>query len=311
MSPSSTSKNFDTKGLPKASTTPEIPIRILVMGMVRQDGPEKATIIDRGELKAVAQNCGISPDALRAALRRMISDGLIEKNKAKPEILMLTQQGRDSLAIHNDKTRLAWALDSAGHGWDGQWHVVGFGIPERQRAKRDQLRERLLRLGAAAIQPGLYVSAHPWESEVADFAKRIEVESELIYASCHSISVAGETDPRRLSAKLWQLDDLAARYNDFVNQHSWVLESLTDLKRRNVKIADAAYLRGALAMGVAFKTIFDSDPLLPPELLPRPWAGRSARELIVKSRRLSEALRASRLTPSIFHDFDEVLETLI
>ena len=41
---------------------------------------------------------------------------------------------------------------------------------------------------------------------------------------------------------------------------------------------DAEFLPAALAMAVAFQECFDDDPLLPPELLPRPWPGpRGAR----------------------------------
>jgi phenylacetic acid degradation operon negative regulatory protein len=61
---------------------------------------------------------------------------------------------------------------------------------------------------------------------------------------------------------------------------------------------------------VAFQACFDADPLLPPELLPRPWPGREARDLVLKSRRLALQIRAEHDRPALFRAFDELMEAL-
>jgi phenylacetic acid degradation operon negative regulatory protein len=63
-------------------------------------------------------------------------------------------------------------------------------------------------------------------------------------------------------------------------------------------------------MAVGFRACFEADPLLPPELLPRPWPGRAARDLVVKSRRLALALREKQGRPPLFQLFDETLEVI-
>jgi phenylacetic acid degradation operon negative regulatory protein len=63
-------------------------------------------------------------------------------------------------------------------------------------------------------------------------------------------------------------------------------------------------------MAVSFQDVFAADPLLPPELLPRPWPGRTARDLLVRSRRLALALREAHGRPALFHLFDETLEAI-
>ena len=60
-------------------------------------------------------------------------------------------------------------------------------------------------------------------------------------------------------------------------------------------------------MVVAFQQIFLSDPLLPPELLPRPWPGRAARDLLVTSRRQALRLRAEHERPALFAAFDSLI----
>ena len=63
-------------------------------------------------------------------------------------------------------------------------------------------------------------------------------------------------------------------------------------------------------MAVAFGNCFNDDPLLPPELVPRPWPGRSARDLVTRCRRMGLALRQEGRNPSLFRVFDEALELL-
>jgi phenylacetic acid degradation operon negative regulatory protein len=61
---------------------------------------------------------------------------------------------------------------------------------------------------------------------------------------------------------------------------------------------------------VEFQAVFNDDPLLPPELLPRPWPGRAARELLLRSRRLAMQLRTSGARPTLFRAYDDVIEAL-
>ena len=82
-------------------------------------------------------------------------------------------------------------------------------------------------------------------------------------------------------------------------------EAVERLRARHDRIADSDFLPGALRMVIAFQEVFLRDPLLPPELLPRPWPGRAARELLLTSRRLALRLRAEHERPALFAAFDQ------
>src|SRR5205814_3033424 len=58
---------------------------------------------------------------------------------------------------------------------DRQWRLVAFAVPESRRPARDTFRDRLLALGGAAVQGGLYVSPHPWHKDVQAEADRLEL----------------------------------------------------------------------------------------------------------------------------------------
>ena len=77
-----------------------------------------------------------------------------------------------------------------------------------------------------------------------------------------------------------------------------VLASLDQLLWASI----ASVAIGIAGMAVAMAECTRQDPLLPPELLPRPWPGRSARDLVLRSRRLALMVREA-----VWNNFVSVL----
>jgi phenylacetic acid degradation operon negative regulatory protein len=288
-----------------ANSTVSIPTRILVMGMAHEDG----TIL-AAELYPVAEACGQTPDQIRSCLRRLVSEGsFTRQGSGRDAVYRATETGLSHLGSYVERTRLAYGQDAAGKGWDRHWHLVAFAVPETKRAARDALRDRLLELGGAAVQGGLYVSPHQWEKDVRAAAQRLGIGDVVTMASTTDLEIAGERDPRELARRLWPIDELAHRYQGFLHQFKAVLELLEDMRKRKQRLADEQFLPGAFAMAVTYMDCFDQDPLLPPELLPRPWPGRTARDLAVRARRLALGLRQGPRS-ALFTLFDEALEAI-
>jgi phenylacetic acid degradation operon negative regulatory protein len=286
-------------------TTVAIPTRILVMGMAHEDGTILAS-----ELYPVAEACGQTPDQIRSCLRRLVTEGLFEREgSGRDAVYRPGQQGLAGLGAYVERTRLAYSQDAAGRGWDGRWHLVAFAIPEARRAGRDALRDHLIAIGGAAVQGGLYVSPHAWEKDVRAVAERLGIADAVTLASTDDLDIGGERDARELVRTLWPIDTLARRYEGFIHQFKAVLELLEDMRKRHQRLADDQFLPGAFAMAISYMDCFDSDPLLPPELLPRPWPGRTARDLAIRARRLALGLRQGP-RPALFHLFDEALEAI-
>lgn len=284
-----------------------VPTRLLVYGMAHTDGT-----VDSAELFPVAEACGLSADQVRSCLRRMVADGLfvVGAGSGRTAVYRPTELGREALATFLHRTRLAYGQDQAGRGWDRHWHLVAFGIPEARRAARDALRDRLVALGGAAIHNGLYVSPHRWEDDVAAAVEALGVEEWVTVAATDELAVGGESAPATLAARLWPLASLADRYQAFIDAHEYVPAYLEELRSKREHMADEVFLSGALRVTVEFQSVFNDDPLLPPELLPRPWPGRAARELLLRSRRLAMQLRTSSATPALFRTYDEAIESL-
>ena len=287
-------------------TTVEIPTRLLVFGMTQAGGA-----VDGSELYSVAEACGLTSDQVRSCLRRLVDEGLfVRTGEGRDATFQATERGLAALGSTVERTRLAYVQDAAGRGWDRKWRLVAYAVPEARRASRDSLRDRLVAMGGAPVQGGLYVSPHRWHDDVVAEAKRLGVLESITTATTDDLELGGERDPRLLAAMLWPLDDVAARYEAFVERFSDVPDTLAELRKQRRRLPDSAFLPGALQIAVAFQDVFEDDPLLPPELLPRPWPGRAARELLIQSRRQALAIREAHGRAALFRFFDDMVEAI-
>jgi len=262
------------------------------------------------ELYPVAEVCNQTPEQVRSCLRRLVTEGLFTRQgEGRAAVFRSTDAGHRALSSILRRHRLAYAQDAAGKGWDRRWRLVAFAVPESQRPARDAFRDRLLSLGGAAVQGGLYVSPHDWHDDMAAAAKDLGVAHQVTTATTDDLQVGSETDPRALARSLWNLDDVARRYQRFTESYQHVPEALEAMRERHERLTDAEFTAGALVTAVDFQDCFNRDPLLPPELLPRPWPGRTARELLARSRRLGSLARAGK-GPALFAYLDETIEAL-
>jgi phenylacetic acid degradation operon negative regulatory protein len=252
----------------------------------------------------------LAAEQVRSCLRRLLAQGLFVRSSGSGASAryQATAAGMAALGSTMERTRLAYGQDLAGRGWDRQWRLVGFAVPEARRRDRQALRDRLLALGGAAIQGGLYVSPHPWHKDAHAEADRLGLAKVVVVATTDDLDVGGERDPRELARRLWPVDDLGRRYRAFVDRYGRLPAHLAGRREEHRKLPDTDFLPGALQMAVAFQECFNDDPLLPPELLPRPWPGRAARDLLAESRRLALSIRQSAGRPALFRLFDEAID---
>ncbi|MGV3758838.1 MAG: PaaX family transcriptional regulator C-terminal domain-containing protein [Actinomycetota bacterium] len=126
-------------------------------------------------------------------------------------------------------------------------------------------------------------------------------------ATTEDLDVGGERDPRKLAGQLWPIDEVAVAYERFVDQFRHLPTELEALRQDRGRVSDTELFPRMLAMGVAHDEISAADPFLPPELLPRPWAGRAARELTVRCRKLALQVRESGKGTGLFDNYDSFI----
>jgi phenylacetic acid degradation operon negative regulatory protein len=282
------------------------PTRLMVLGLTHRDGSLRAS-----EIYRVAEAVGLSDDQIRGCLRRLVAEELFTREgEGRDAQYLATTTGLSVLESTKQRHLLAYAQDAAGRGWDRRWRLAGFAIPERARSARDQFRDRLLALGAAPIHNGLYVSPHRWEVEVEAEADRLNIGEFVSQWSTDDLVVGGVSDPRELAAQLWPLEEVADRYRAFIETYREIPRTLQAMRSRDQRISEADFLPGALHIAIRFNQCFEFDPLLPPELLRRPWPGREAREILAACRKIGVLAREDKAGPALFRVFDEVIATL-
>jgi phenylacetic acid degradation operon negative regulatory protein len=284
-----------------------LPTRLMVLGLTHRDGTVHGT-----ELYRVAEECDISVESVRSCMRRLVGEGLFERDgEGRDARFHATADGLAALEVNQQRHLLAYAQDAAGRGWDRHWRLVAFAIPEAQRAARDRYRDHLIALGGAQLQPGLYVSPHRWEEEVGAGAERLGIAEFVTLLSSDDLSVGGDTNPRSIAARLWGLEEVAAAYRRFIESYAAVPARLEEMRARGERLSEHDFLPGALHIAIRFNACFEADPLLPPELLPKPWPGRQARELLARCRRLGVLAREDKSGPALFRVFDEAIADLL
>ena len=283
-----------------------VPTRLMVLGLAHRDGS-----VHGAELYPVAAECGISDETVRSCMRRLIADGLfLRRGEGRDAVFTATDAGRSALEVTHQRHLMAYAQDAAGRGWDRRWRLVAFAIPESRRAARDAFRDHLRILGGAAIQPGLYISPHRWTAEVTEEAARLGIAEHVSTLTTEDLDVGGETNPRALVERLWPLDEVARRYQDFIETYRDVPDALDAMRRRHERLSEHDFLPGALHIAIRFNECFEIDPLLPPELLPRPWPGKEARDVLARCRRIGVLAREDKGGPALFRVFDDAIAHL-
>ncbi|MEU7898700.1 PaaX family transcriptional regulator C-terminal domain-containing protein [Nonomuraea sp. NPDC049152] len=252
----------------------EVPTRVLVEALISEDGT-----VDAAELYDVAALLGMSDQQVRLCVKRLVAEGrFTHEGRGRKAVLRATARTERSLAPDVAFVRHAYQQDAGLAPWDGTWHLVAFAVPERSRQARDALRETLGRLGGAALQGGLYVSANAWEPYVEEAARELGVLDHLTFATTAMLRRGEEADPVALARALWPQEELAARYHHLLDVIRPRLDRLTAAN----PLAPEQVVVIAIELATAFTHAMEPDPLLPPELLPQPWPGAQARELFAR-----------------------------
>ena len=246
---------------------------MLVLGTAGPNG-----VVDRAEAVRVAEACGHTAAQVDECLSGLVSDGLYAERDGRftPTAAAVAEFGS-----YLRRIKLSFEQDAAGRGWDRHWRLVGGD---------EQLGSRLLALGGAGLRRGLWVSPHDWFDDARREATELGVVDTLVLASTDDLDVRGERDPKVIAERLWSIDEVAARYERFLADWAHVPDELEAMRRAKTPPEDTGLLLLTLGMGVAHDELSADDPFLPPELLPRPWPGRAARDLVLRCRKLARNL---------------------
>lgn len=203
---------------------------------------------------------GISEEATRSTLTRMVRRGLLRRQRAGRRMYFgLTPASAEVL---KDGERRIWHTGVVNDAAGDRWTLVGFSLPESWQRQRHELRSRLVWAGFGPLQNGLWIA--PGEVDTAGLIKDLDGGVKVFAAEPRQ-----PTDMQALVADAYDLAGLGRRYEEFLCR--W--------DRPDPVPAAPDDLARSLLLLTEWLEIIRTDPRLPLRYLPRDWPAERAQRV--------------------------------
>lgn len=238
---------------------------VLASALLGADQPR----LTAGALVAMASLFGISEGAARTCLWRMVSDGELASDGGAYALA-----GR--LVERRERVEDAARIDAAPRPWDGTWELAIVSLERRPVADRLDLRKAAVALHLAELREGVWMRPDNLDAQRLP-ASRVVLDQQCIHFHGAATEISAETIRSLFNLDEWAEDARA------------LIEAVED--------ADTAgHFAHQFALSIAVVRHLQLDPMLPAELLPRDWPGRTLRSTYRRfdrafKKRMNEAFR--------------------
>jgi phenylacetic acid degradation operon negative regulatory protein len=228
--------------------------------------------------------------AVRSTALRMKKEGyLLSQRQGRRTSYWLTDKGLNRLNMGG--FRFSIPPDDA---WDGQWTIVVYSVPEKERACRDELRSALQLWKFGMLAPGTWLSTRPLLPELERELRELGVWK---YVDVFRSEYLGSNDLSTIVAKAFpQIPTLVDHYRNYIINSEPLLH-----RYQTGRLDDEACFANRLQNLWAFGSIAGDDPILPPSLLPKDWPRPQAQLLCGELQQV--------LTEPAERFFDSIYET--
>lgn len=230
-------------------------------------------------LVAILDAHGYSEKNARQAVTRLADQDLLAGERVGRQTRWsLTDRARDILVSGTE--RIFGFLDGPPPPPDN-WLVISFSVPEDRRPVRARLRRELGFLGFGFPAPGVALAAHgEREAAATRVLNRLGIVESCLVFRGGPTAVTGEAE---LVRRAWDLEALAARYDDFLGRFGPIEVGGPD--GRSGPVVPAAAGRRVTDLVHHWRQFPFVDPELPDRLLPHHWPGRPAKALFDRCHR--------------------------
>jgi phenylacetic acid degradation operon negative regulatory protein len=233
---------------------------------------DRRVAVFSGSVIDVFARVGVSEEAVRATLTRMVKRDLLARHRNGRRMYFgLTAR---SAAVLEDGHHRVWRSGVVNRDWDGTWTMVGFSLPESWRSQRHDLRSRLIWGGFGAVQNGLWIA--PGEVDVPSLVGDLDLDE---YLKVFTARAAKPTEAEQFVRTAFDVPAVAVRYQAFLGRwdrdHPYP-DAPDDLARQ-------------LLLHTDWLQLVRQDPRLPAEHLPAEWP----------------AIRAEQVFRALAHAYEE------
>ena len=222
-----------------------------------------------GSLVEVMERFGLNARQIRTAIFRLRREGWLRSTQAgRKSYLSYTAFGR------RQYERAAQRIYAANTPlWDGAWTLI---MPAGLEAPaREELKKQLGWQGFATLASGVLAHPRPHDDAVRETLDALDVSGSVVVWRASIETGAAEEALARLVHQTWRLDDVAARFADFIDTFAAVSAALK--RERSFDAMDAFMVR-TLAIH-EYRRVLLKTTDLPEDLLPDRWPGQEARRI--------------------------------
>jgi phenylacetic acid degradation operon negative regulatory protein len=222
----------------------------------------RGTAVYSGSVIDVFARAGISEEAVRSTLTRMVNRGFLTRHRDGRRVYFgLTTHATEVL---QDGARRIWQTGAVNRDWDGNWTLVGFSLPDTRRSDRHDLRSQLIWAGFGLLQNGLWIAPG-----IKDAAAVVDSLGLTGHVTVFTAQHAKPTESADLVHKAFDTPAIAARYHAFLTR--W------DTPRPLPAVPDD--LARQLILHTDWLNLVRQDPHLPAEHLAPDWPAIRAEQL--------------------------------
>jgi phenylacetic acid degradation operon negative regulatory protein len=217
-----------------------------------------------GSFIDVFARVGVSEEATRSTLSRMVARGLLRRQRHGRRVYFgLTPR---TLEILGDGARRIWHTGVVNDAADDRWTLIGFSLPESWQRQRHELRSRLIWAGFGPLRNGLWIAPAEVDVEAVVHGMNLGPDPDV---KVFLAEPREPTDMQRVVRDAYDLADLGTRYRDFLGR--W--------DRPDPMPEAPDHLARSLVMLTEWLRIIRTDPRLPVRYLPRDWPAERAQRV--------------------------------
>jgi phenylacetic acid degradation operon negative regulatory protein len=237
-----------------------------------------------GTFVEIMQRLGVSEEATRSTLTRMVNRGLLARHRRSRKVYFgLTSRAVGVLAEGADRL---WTLGAVNQDAEARWTLLGFSLPETRRDERHQLRSRLRWAGFGPLRSGLWIAPG-----LVDVATVLPDRRLLDHVQVFHAEPVG--DAKRIVREAFDLTGIAARYREFLQR--WrpprpLPDAPDDLARQLWLVSD-------------WLLVIRDDPRIPVRHLPAEWPAVAA-ERVFQRRQSMFRPKAERILSRLLDCID-------
>lgn len=147
--------------------------------------------------------------------------------------------------------------------WDGKIYLITYDILESAHNCRNKFRKYLKDLGCKKLQESVWLNPYNIRELLCEFVLKYKIPGTIIVSDIGKDGGIGVTTIQDLLVKLYSLEKLNDRYDEFIDQYNDKSRPVQDLLFQ-------------------YYSILNDDPQLPFELLPKNFSSGKAYEVFLR-----------------------------